>query len=207
MELPESAFAEIILELERQPLEINRFRLNSGLGRSQTFGIVNKRCEIPDLARQCWLRPYLYHLLLDFAKKYIKISWTGIQVNQDYHSKPHRDAGNNGNSIIVGFGDYTGGELNCWGVPHDIRHKPLIFDGSKELHWTLPWVGTRYSLVFHTLNPRFPLVRYLEEYEPVIINNKWKIKYTSDHGDIEYLDRKNGLPHLLSGRKVSKKDS
>jgi len=203
MEIPDSAFTEIIRYLEQHPLEVNKYRVKVGEGRSQCFGLVNKRAEIPDLSRQCWLHPYLYHLLLDFAKRYVKISWTGIQINQDYASKPHKDTGNHGNSIIVGFGNYTGGELNVWGVAHDIRHKPLIFDGSENTHWTLPWVGTRYSMVFHTLNPRFPLIRYLEDYDTVCIDGKYKIKYTNEEGVEEYLDRKNGLPHALKGRKKS----
>ena len=33
---------------------------------------------------------------------------------------------------------------------HDIRYHPLEFDGWKERHWTLPFVGERYSLVWFT---------------------------------------------------------
>lgn len=201
MEIPESAFAEIILELERHPLETNKYRKRVGDGKSQCFGMVNKRSEIPDLSRQCWLHPYLYKLLLDFAKKYVKISFTGIQVNQNYFSKPHKDVGNLGESLIVGFGDYTGGELNVWGVNHDIRHKPLIFNGSENLHWTQEWEGIRYSLVFHTLLPRFPLIRSLEDYDVVCVDDVWKIRYADLDGTIKYLDKKHGLPHTLLGRK------
>jgi hypothetical protein len=203
MEIPSEAFTEIISYLEKHPLEINKYRIKTGEGRSQCFGIVNKRSEIPDLSRLCWHHPYLYKLLLDFAKKYVKIPFTGIQVNQNYFSKPHRDVGNNGDSLIVGFGDYKMGELVVYGVPHDIRHKPLIFDGSKEIHWTTQWTGTRYSMVFHTLEPRFPLIRNLEDYEPVCVNGLWKIKYTDLDGVEKYLDKKQGLPHALLGRKKS----
>jgi hypothetical protein len=37
----------------------------------------------------------------------------------------------------------------CYQV-HDIRYQPLEFDGWKERHWTLPFVGERYSLVWFT---------------------------------------------------------
>jgi hypothetical protein len=67
--IPEDAFVEIIKELERQPLAINEYRLKSGSGRSQAFGIVNRRNLPPDYSRNCWCRPYLYHLLLEFGKQ------------------------------------------------------------------------------------------------------------------------------------------
>jgi hypothetical protein len=35
-------------------------------------------------------------------------------------------------------------------VAHDIRYKPLEFDGWGQRHWTLPFVGERYSLVWFT---------------------------------------------------------
>jgi hypothetical protein len=203
MEVAESEFTEIIKYLEEHPLETNKYRKKVGDGKSQCFGIVNKRSEIPDLSRQCWLHAPLYRLLLDYARKHVKISFTGIQVNQNYSSKPHKDIGNLGDSYIVGFGDYTGGELNVWNVNHDIRHKPLIFNGAENLHWTQPWQGTRYSLVFHTLLPRFPLIRSLEDYDVVCVENVWKIRYTDLDGEVRYLWKKNGLPHPLRGRKKS----
>jgi 2-polyprenyl-6-methoxyphenol hydroxylase-like FAD-dependent oxidoreductase len=36
------------------------------------------------------------------------------------------------------------------GVAHDIRYEPLEFDGWSQRHWTLPFVGERYSLVWFT---------------------------------------------------------
>jgi hypothetical protein len=35
-------------------------------------------------------------------------------------------------------------------VAHDIRYKGLEFDGWRELHWTRPFRGERYSLVWYT---------------------------------------------------------
>ena len=36
------------------------------------------------------------------------------------------------------------------GKAHDIRYKGLEFDGWRELHWTRPFRGERYSLVWYT---------------------------------------------------------
>ena len=42
------------------------------------------------------------------------------------------------------------GQLCVEGVEHDVRYAPLQFDGWGERHWTLPFAGERYSLVWFT---------------------------------------------------------
>lgn len=76
-----------------------------------------------------------------------------IAINRHAQFRPHRDSGaGNGqsDSLIVALGDYKGGELVVEGIAHDIRYKPIEFDGWMERHWTLPFVGNRYSLVWFT---------------------------------------------------------
>ena len=51
-------------------------------------------------------------------------------------------------SLIVGLGDYIGGELNIEGAVKDIRYSPVEFDGWNQMHWTMPFVGNRFSLVW-----------------------------------------------------------
>lgn len=36
------------------------------------------------------------------------------------------------------------------GEKHNIRYKPLEFNGWTQRHWTLPFRGERFSLVFFT---------------------------------------------------------
>ena len=77
-----------------------------------------------------------------------------IQVNKNQQSAKHTDAYNMGPSYIVAFGDYRGGELlvHCKKpVTYDIDAKFLKFDG-RVAHETLPFKGTRYSLVFFKLS-------------------------------------------------------
>ena len=153
--IPASAFEDLIKELQEHPLPENQYRKNSGPGRSQAFGIVNRRSLPPDYSRQCWRRAKLYKLLLDFASKYVKIPWTSITVNQNYQATKHRDKGNVGDSLLVAFGSYTGGELELLegdlkGV-HNIRHTPIVSDFSKNYHQVLPFEGERFSLVFYTV--------------------------------------------------------
>jgi len=78
----------------------------------------------------------------------LKFEATAFQVNRNFRCLPHKDRGNIGFSVIVGFGDYKGGELIVGGQTHDIQHKPLLFDGTL-IHETKPFTGTRYSVVMY----------------------------------------------------------
>lgn len=53
-------------------------------------------------------------------------------------------------SLIVGLGDYTGGALVVEGKEYDIRYHPMEFNGWAQRHWTLPFEGERFSLVWFT---------------------------------------------------------
>jgi hypothetical protein len=77
---------------------------------------------------------------------------TTVTVNRNAQFWPHTDSGagaGQSTSLIVGLGDYTGGEVMVEGVSHNIRYTPLEFDGWKQEHWTVPFTGERYSLVWY----------------------------------------------------------
>lgn len=202
MNIPESALHEILCDLEVRPIPVNRYRKSVGEGRTQAFGVVGRRNLAPDYSRLCWHRPKLYKHLLDFADKYVDISYNSITVNQNYKSIPHRDKHNIGNSYIIAFGDYSGGDLKIHegdlSGNHDIKYKPIIADFSKMLHSTEDWSGNRYSLVFYQyhlpnkpVNLPPPSVRYEDG------------TFKFYRGE-EYIDKKIGLPHNLKGRKKNK---
>jgi hypothetical protein len=74
-------------------------------------------------------------------------------VNCNAQFVPHADSGRGAGqslSMIVGLGDYQGGELMVEGDVHDIRYSPLQFDGWNLRHWTKPFAGQRFSLVWFT---------------------------------------------------------
>lgn len=76
-----------------------------------------------------------------------------IAVNRNAQFKPHLDSGSGAGqsvSLIVGLGDYTGGQLVVEGDVVDIKYAPVEFNGWTQRHWTLPFSGTRYSLVWFT---------------------------------------------------------
>lgn len=203
MEIPEEAFADIIKELQDRPLYINRYRLSSGEGRSQVFGVVNRRCLPADYSRWSWKRPYLYKLLLDFAEKYVPIPFTSITVNQSYPCAPHKDKNNIGESFLVAFGNFFGGQLKIHegeleGM-HDINCKPIIADFSKITHSVLPFQGERFSLVFYTNKGHRRDGKTLEIPPPSVVfeNGKWVF-----YRGTERVDAKIGLPHPLTKRSV-----
>ena len=149
----EQHFEKIITELERQPLPNNRHRKSAGVGKTQTFGVVNRRSCPPDYSVISYERPYLYKLLLDFGSEFIPIKFNAITINQDYQCGIHRDKNNSGDSVIVAFGNYNGGQLELHegdlkGI-HDIKHKLFQHDFSKTYHSVLPFEGSRYSLVYY----------------------------------------------------------
>jgi hypothetical protein len=45
------------------------------------------------------------------------------------------------------------------------------------------------------------MVRKLSDYEPVVVDGSWVIAFRKEDGSTDYLDKKNGLPHPLKGRK------
>ena len=97
-------------------------------------------------------------------KEYIKLyfddfPYTQVQMNKNFPCPPHIDGTNVGESILIGYGDYTGGEINIEKkepdrvLRKDIR-RPLgiTFNGSLYKHWVSPFTcaegSNRYSLVF-----------------------------------------------------------
>ena len=76
-----------------------------------------------------------------------------IAINRNAQFRPHTDNGagaGQSTSLIVGLGTYAGGELMVEGEKHDIRYKALEFNGWTQRHWTMPFSGERYSLVWFT---------------------------------------------------------
>ena len=127
----------------------NFSRKNSGVGHSISLGRVSSRfyhkmgngrydLKYPELKKAIWA----------LGRKIVPFHFTTVQVNYNYKTKPHYDGNNVGDSLIIGFGNYTGGKLIVSGKSYNIKRTPTIFDGSEHLHSTEPYSGERYSLVF-----------------------------------------------------------
>lgn len=76
-----------------------------------------------------------------------------IAINRNAQFRPHTDKGagaGQSTSLIVAMGNFVGGELMVEGETKDIRYNAIEFNGWKQRHWTLPFKGERYSLVWFT---------------------------------------------------------
>jgi hypothetical protein len=92
--------------------------------------------------------PELKKAIWELGKEIVPFKFSSVQVNYNYKTMPHIDKNNVGNSLIVGLGNYTGGDLVVSGKSYNIKYNPVIFNGSIHLHSTKPFKGERYSLVF-----------------------------------------------------------
>ena len=75
-----------------------------------------------------------------------------IAINRNAQFRPHTDNGagaGQSTSLIVGLGDYVGGELMVEGVKKDIRYKAVEFDGWKQRYDRSQFLP---SLLLYTLN-------------------------------------------------------
>lgn len=107
---------------------------------TQEFGLSVGTSKNPVLYEK------LKELIASFDPEFV---FSTITLNRNFLCQPHKDKGNVGDSYIIGFGDYSGGELNIEGVKHDIKYKFLKFDGGKKTHWVEPFEGNRYTAVFY----------------------------------------------------------
>lgn len=86
-----------------------------------------------------------------------KFQFSSIQYNKNHKAMKHTDGNNVGTSMIIGLGDYTGGELIVYDkdgknpTKHNIKNRFIKFNGSIYPHETAPFKGERYSLVFYNI--------------------------------------------------------
>ena len=113
------------------------------------FGIIKPRFKSqPELSMYSRKYPEIHEEILKIGKEICPFEFKTIQLNKDCQCPPHKDKKNQSRSILVSFGDYTGGELVIEGVVHNAYHKPIEFDGVNNLHWNLEHTGTKYSLIY-----------------------------------------------------------
>jgi hypothetical protein len=98
--------------------------------------------------------PYMMDLLKDFMDSHKPdFKFKSVYVNRNTVCKKHLDSANAGESLLVGFGKYTGGQTVLYmssgkEKKFHIKSSSLLFNGSEIQHKSEPFNGTRYSLVF-----------------------------------------------------------
>ena len=108
--------------------------------------------------------PWLYDMFKEYQLLYFKdFEWTEITINHmptGCRTKEHLDKINVGDSVLVAFGDYTGGKTYIQNkndrnyIIEDARDEPLIFNGAERKHGvTTISSGDRFSLVYYKNKP------------------------------------------------------
>lgn len=119
------------------------------LSTGMCLGVLSGRSAGIVVGQESKQRPHLTETLVNFARQAVPgFQFTSIQVNKNYLSALHVDKHNLGPSYIVGVGDYTDGEL--WVQTEgtmDCHNKWVTFDGNVP-HCTMPYRGTRYTLIY-----------------------------------------------------------
>jgi hypothetical protein len=191
-------FDNLVALLVKKPLAMNPYRLRSGKGRSQAFGLVYQRNGRYGGSRQNFARMELYQELLTIARKIIpsEFAYDGIQLNQNYKSEPHKDSGNRDESAIIGFGSYLAGDLNIAGNAISIKNRLVFFDGSKYTHSTEAWTGERFSLVFYKNKDIHAVVPLYQ----VVLQSDGKLGLQEDLQGVRRIYNRNGdIVHASDG--------
>lgn len=140
-----------------------RYTANSNWGKkivgkpcqSITLGFIRHRHKKKDEARQLSAKTFKHSELYELSKKFIAeinpdFKYTTICINKNLVCQKHKDAKNDGQSLIIGLGDYEGGNLYVEGVKHNIKDNPVIFDGFRQEHYNDEITsGTKYSLIYY----------------------------------------------------------
>ena len=118
--------------------------------RSCIFGLSKARKSgVIGLSNMSQLHEPIWDEILRIGDLICPFNFTSCYVNHNVICKKHVDKGNNGNSLIVSFGSYTGCNLVINDVKYDAYHQPIIFNGSQLVHYNTDDLnGNKYSLVF-----------------------------------------------------------
>ena len=111
--------------------------------------------------------PDVYKALVEFGNQVVPKGWEyqTITLNHNAKAKKHIDKKNVGKSVIVGIGNYSGGELRVFSADSkthkdlDIHDKPAMFNGGVLPHETQSFSGEgthgeykrglgRYTMIF-----------------------------------------------------------
>jgi hypothetical protein len=141
---------------DKRPTITNRGDILGTDGRTMTFGFGDNR--------QGWnyyatnkKHPEVFKALVEFGNQVVPKGWEyqGITLNHGVKAKKHVDSKNAGKSVIIGIGDFTGGEIRVWDKDgnnpsnKNLHDKPVMFNGGILAHETQPFKGDRYTIIFY----------------------------------------------------------
>lgn len=123
--------------------------------RSATLGLVKQRLGgLVALSKFSIDNPEIFDEIVRIGDEFCPFLYTSIHLNHCVTCPKHKDGYNNGDSMLVSFGEYSGSKIV---IEYDdkievfnTKHKPILFNGAKYFHWNTPDLeGNKYSLVFY----------------------------------------------------------
>lgn len=125
-----------------------------GMRRVQGYGSFSTNAQHPEV----------YKALKEFGNAIVPKGWDyqTIQLNHNVRAKKHLDTNNVGKSVIIGIGDYNGGDLRVFSPDsskhqdYNIKDRPILFNGAVLPHETQAFSNPteyergkgRYTIVF-----------------------------------------------------------
>jgi len=139
--------------LKKKSYKNNNNRQGFDDHRGGLYGKVKPRYRTgTKLSKDSRDHPEVFNEIFRIGQLICPIPFTTVQLNKDLVCAPHKDNQNIGESCLVSFGTYTGGNIVIEGEELDARLNPIVFNGSKPLHWNTPILSRRkYSLVFFNI--------------------------------------------------------
>ena len=140
------------------------------LARGVAFGFGNNRKGYHYFVKNKD-NPEVYKALVEFGEAIVPKGWDfqTIQLNHNAKARKHIDKNNVGKSVIIGIGDYNGGELRVFSPDsskhHDynIKDRPTMFNGAILPHETQPFSN---PTDYERGKGRYTIVYFRHKYKP-----------------------------------------
>jgi hypothetical protein len=160
-------------------LVVERGTVIGRIGRTMNMGVIRTRAHGYNASKYSRKYPEVLKKVIAYGNAIVPVGfrYNAITINCGVQAKRHHDGSNVGKSVIVGFGDYTGGKLRVYHKQSDeydamdIHDRPLMFNGSLLEHETEPFEGKRYTIIFYKQNSDAPIEGYEtigKESEPLV---------------------------------------
>jgi hypothetical protein len=155
-ELQKVTVSKIPKPSEKGNSHTNRGNIIGTIGRTMTFGFGDNRRGF-NFFKTNKQYPELFNAIVAFGNQIVPKGWEyqTITLNHGVKAKKHIDSKNAGKSVIIGIGDFTGGDIRVWNShnkdPRDknLHDHPVMFNGGILPHETQPFKGDRYTMVFY----------------------------------------------------------
>jgi hypothetical protein len=143
---------------------------DGAIARGVAFGFGNNRRGFDYYVKNKH-HPEVYKALVEFGEAIVPKGWDfqTIQLNHNAKANKHRDKNNVGKSVIIGIGDYHGGELRVWDADdknpkdHNIKDRPTMFNGALLSHETQKFSN---PTEYEPGKGRYTIVYFRHKYKP-----------------------------------------